>query len=176
MESEYTTVLDAGTTRLPPEPLVIVLAVPVLLLAFAYAARTGKWRSAKGPFQLLLWVTYLSYAPTVLYEYWTMWQSRTTAQEATRFSVAAGPVVAGSVDQTPDGLFVETNQRFAVNGVNFEYRHQSLRYLDFLLPRADLVTLPLERHAQVRVVYRDQGDERQLLRFEVATSSASAHD
>jgi hypothetical protein len=176
MESKYTTVLDAGAAQLPPVPLAVVLAVPVLLLAFAYVAKARRWRSSTGPLQLFLWVVYLSYAPMVLYQYWTLWHSRTEAQDATRISVAAGPVKATAIEQRPDGLFVETKQRFAVNGVDFEYRHQSLRYLDFLLPQADLVTLPLERPAQVRITYRGDGAERQLLRFEIATSDLAAHD
>jgi hypothetical protein len=176
MTSEYTTVLDAGAAQLPPEPLVIVLAVPVLLLAFAHVAKAGGWRSAKGPLQLVLWAAYLSYAPMVLYQYWALWHSQTSAQDATRMSVAAGPVDAPAIDERPDGLFVETKQRFAVNGVDFEYRHQRLRYLDFLLPQADLVTLPLNRRAQVRITYRGEGEARQLLRFEIATSDLSARD
>ncbi|MEZ5833344.1 MAG: hypothetical protein R3D05_19390 [Dongiaceae bacterium] len=176
MESKYTTVLDAGAASLPPEPLIIVLAIPVLLLAFAHVANGRSWRSAKGPLQLALWAAYLSYAPLVLYQYWDLWQNRTAARDATRFSIAAGPVDAAAVDQTPDGLFVETSQRFAVSGVNFDYRHQSLRYLDFLLPQADLVTLPLARHAEVRVTYRGEGAERQLLKFEIATRFLGGHD
>lgn len=176
MESEYTTVLDAGAAQLPLEPLIVVLAVPILLLAFAHVAKARSWHSSKGPLQLVLWVAYLSYAPMVLYQYWTLWHGRSSAQDATRVSVAAGPVDAAMIDRTPDGLFVETNQRFAVNGVDFDYRHQSLRYLDFLLPQADLVTLPLAEHARVRVTYRDQGEERQLLRFEIATRDLATHD
>lgn len=175
MESKYTTVLDAGAVQIPPAPLYIVLAIPVLLLAFAYVARARKWRSATGPIQLLLWAAYLSYAPVVLYQYWTMWHGRTAAREATRMSIEAGPVDTAAVNRNPDGLFVETSQRFAVNGVDFEYRHLRLRYLEFLLPQAEFVALPLDQHAQVRVTYRHDGGRKQLLRFEIANGRA-AHD
>jgi len=153
-----------------------VLAVPVLLLAFAHVAKARNWRSSTGPLKLFLWVVYLSYAPIVLYQYWTLWSDQTAAHEATRISVEAGRLDRAIIDQTPDGLFVETSQRFKVNGVDFQYRHQSLRYLDFLLPQADLVPLPLTDHPQVRITYRGEGDERQLLRFEVATRDLDAHD
>ena len=176
MESKYTTVLDAAVPQFPPVPLIVVLAVPVLLLAFAHVAKARNWRSSRGPLKPFLWVAYLSYAPTVLYQYWTLWNSQTLAQNATQVSVEAGRIDGPVVDQTPDGLFVETNQRFAVNGVDFEYRHQSLRYLDFLLPQANLVTLPQVQHAQVRVTYRCEGEERQLLRVEIATRDLAAHD
>ena len=176
MKPEYTTVLDAGTVHWPSVPLIAVLAMPVLLLAFAHVAKARRWRSATGPLKLFLWVAYLSYAPMVLYQYWTLWTGQAAAQEANRVSVAAGPVATATVNQHPDGLFLETSQRFAVNGVNFEYRHQGLRYLDFLLPQADLVALPLAPQSQVRVTYRDVGDVRQLLRFEIATHDLDTHD
>lgn len=176
MTSEYKTVLDAGTASIPPEPLIVVLAIPVLLLAFAHVAKARAWRSSRGKLQTALWLVYLSYAPMVLYQYWTLWYSRTAARDATRMSVEAGPVATAATDQEPDGLFLETKQRFAVNGVDFEYRHLSLRYLDFLLPQAELVALPLEKHAQVRVTYRDDGAQRQLLRFEIATGDSRAQN
>ena len=176
MTSEYRTVLDAGTTSIPAEPLIVVLAIPVLLLAFAHVAKARAWRSSRGKLQITLWLIYLSYAPMVLYQYWTLWYSRTTARDATRMSIEAGPVDTAATDRKRDGLFLETKQRFAVNGVDFEYRHLSLRYLDFLLPQADLISLPLREHAQVRVTYRDNGTQRQLLRFEIATSDPGASD
>jgi hypothetical protein len=176
MESKYTTVLDAGAVQIPPAPLYIVLAIPVLLLAFAYVAKARKWRSATGPVQVVLWAIYLSYAPAVLYQYWTLWHSRTVAREATRMSIEAGPVDTAAIDRNPDGLFVETSQRFAVNGVDFEYRHLRLRYLDFLLPQAEFVALPLDRHGRVRVTYRHDGDRKQLLRFEIAPEDLAKRD
>lgn len=177
MKSEYTTVLDAGTPAFPPEPLIVVLAVPVLILAFAHVARARNWRSSTGPLKLFLWVVYLSYAPMVLYQYWALWSSQTSARDANKVSVEAGRLDLRAADQTPDGLFVETNQRFAVNGVDFQFRHQRLKYLDFLLPQADLVVLPLFHHAHVRITYRGEGEERQLLRFEIATRDmGGAHD
>jgi hypothetical protein len=176
MKSEYTTVLDAGTPAFPPEPLIVVLAVPVLLLAFAHVARARNWRSSAGPLKLFLWLVYLSYAPVVLYQYWVLWSGQTAAQDATTVSVAAGPVDEPAIDQTPDGLFVKTSQSFVVNGVDFQYRHQSLRYLDFLLPQTDLVALPLHDRPQVRITYRGDGEDRQVLRFEIATRDLGAHD
>ena len=169
MKSEYTTVLDAGTQTLPSVPLIVVLAVPVLILAFAHVAKAREWRSSTGPLKLFLWLVYLSYAPMVLYQYWTLWSDQSAAHDATRISVEAGRLDGPVVDRTPDGLFLNTNQRFTVNGVDFQYQHQSLRYLDFLLPQADLVALPLIYHAQVRITYRGEDGDRQLLRFEIAT-------
>lgn len=176
MKPDYTTVLDAGAAQLPPGPLIIVLAIPVLLLAFAHVARSRQWRSSGGPLQVALWVVYLSYAPMVVYQYWTLWHSKAAARDAMQMSIEAGPVDAAAIDRRPDGLFVEINQRFAVNGIDFEYRHQSLRYLDFLLPQTELVTLPLEQHAQVRITYRGEGGQKQLLRFEIAANGPAAHD
>ena len=81
-----------------------------------------------------------------------------------------------SVRQAPEGIFVDTKQRFAVNGVEFLYRHRALRYLDFLVPQADLVSLPLFQRAQVRVTYCGEGEDKRLLRFEIATSALDAND
>ena len=38
------------------------------------------------------------------------------------------------------------------------------------MPEADLVALPLFQRAQVRVTYFGEGEDRRLLRFEIATS------
>ena len=51
-----------------------------------------------------------------------------------------------------------------------------MRFGDFLVPQADLVALPLFQRAQVRVTYFGEGEDRRLLRFEIATSVLDAHD
>jgi hypothetical protein len=176
MKSEYTTVLDAGTPAFPVVPLVVVLAMPVLLLAFGYVARQRSWRSA-GLVRLALWGVYLSYVPMVTLHYWSLLNDQSTARNATLVSVEAGRLDWPTVRATPDGLFLDVNQGFTVNGVEFQYRHHALRYLDFLLPGPKLVTLPLEAHVQVRITYRGDGGDRQLLRFEIATRDLDgAHD
>jgi hypothetical protein len=176
MKSEYTTVLDAGTPVLPVVPLIVVLAMPVLLFAFGYVARQRSWRSS-GLVRLMLWGVYLSYLPMVAFHYWGLLSDQTTARNATQMSVEAGRLDWPTVSAMPHGLFVDVNQRFTVNGVEFLYRHHTLRYFGFLLPNTDLVALPLNMHAQVRVTYRGDGDDRQLLRFEIATRDLDgAHD
>jgi hypothetical protein len=60
--------------------------------------------------------------------------------------------------------------------VEFVYNHRALRYLDFLVPQPDLVALPLFQRAQVRVTYFGEGEDRRLLRFEIATSVLDAHE
>ncbi len=175
MESNYTTVLDAGTPTLPVLPLLLMLAAPILMLACIHVAQARKWRISQ-PIKWALWGAYAFYAPIVISQYWSLWGGQISARNATAMSVEAGTLDWAAVRQEPAGLFIETKQRFAVNGVDFEYRHQSLRYLDFLLPQPDLVTLPLADHAQVRVTYRDEGAERELLRFEIATRDQDAHD
>lgn len=173
MESNYTTVLDAGTPTLPVLPLLLMLAAPILMLACIHVAQARKWRISR-PIKWALWGAYGFYAPIVIAQYGTLWGGQISARNATAMSVEAGRLDWAAVRQEPAGLFIETKQRFAVNGVDFEYRHQSLRYLDFLLPQPNLITLPLADHAQVRITYRDEGDERELLRFEIATSDG--HD
>ena len=44
------------------------------------------------------------------------------------------------------------------------------------MPQIDLVALPLFKKAQVRVTYLGEGQDRRLLRFEIATSALDAHD
>jgi hypothetical protein len=168
MNSEYTTVLDAGTPALPVVPLIVVLATPIVLLAFRYVAKSRSWRPS-GLVRLMLWGVYLSYLPMVALHYWSLWNDQSAARNATLVSVEAGHLDWPTVKATPDGLFLDVNQGFTVNGIEFQYRHHALRHLDFLLPSAELVALPLQAHAQVRITYRGDGDDRQLLRFEIAT-------
>jgi len=168
MKSEYTTVLDAGTSALPALPLILMLATPVLILACIQVAKARSWHVSR-PLKISLWAGYLAYAPAVLFQYWSLWHDQSAAQNATSIAVEAGRLDAPAVYQAPDGLFLETSQDFAVNGVPFQYTHRALRFLAFLLPQAELVALPLLDHAHVRVTYRSEGEQRQLLRFEIAT-------
>lgn len=175
MASKYTTVLDAGSGSLPVLPLILMLAAPVLMLACFYVARARDWHVSR-PIKLALWAAYASYVPVVTFQYWSLWDAQQTARNATAMSVEAGRLDWSSVRQGPEGIFVDTKQHFAVNGVEFLYRHRALRYLDFLVPQADLVSLPLFQRAQVRVIYCGEGEGKRLLRFEIATSALDAND
>ena len=113
--------------------------------------------ASRTPSSSLLWAAYASYVPVVMFQYWSLWDAQQTARNATAMSVEAGRLDWSAVRQAPDGIFVDTNQRFAVNGVEFLYAHRSLRFADFLVPQADLVALPLFQRAQVRVTYLRRG-------------------
>jgi hypothetical protein len=175
MASEYTIVLDTGSGSLPALPLTLMLATPVLMLACLYVARVRKWRVSR-PIKLALWAAYAAYVPVVTFQYWSLWDTQQMARNATAMSVEAGRLDWSSVRQAPEGIFVDTDQRFAVNGVEFLYAHRALRFADFLVPRADLVALPLFKKAQVRITSLGEGEDRQLLRFEIATSALDAKD
>jgi hypothetical protein len=175
MASEYTTVMDAGSGSLPALPLILMLAAPILMLACLTVAKARRWQVSR-PIRLALWAAYAAYAPVVMFQYWSLWDAQQMARNATAMSVEAGRLDWSNVRQAPEGIFVDTNQRFAVNGVEFQYNHRSLRYLDFLVPQADLVSLPLFQRAQVRVTYCGEGEGRRLLRFEIATSALDAND
>lgn len=174
MASDYTTVLDAGSGSLPALPLILMLAAPVLMLACLYVAKGRKWPVSRS-IKLALWGAYAAYVPVVMFQYWTLWDTQQTARNATAMSVEAGRLDWSAVGQAPDGIFVDTSQRFAVNGVEFTYRHRSLRFLRFIVPQADLVALPLFKRAPVRVTYLGEGEDRRLLRFEIATSVLDDH-
>lgn len=175
MASEYTTVLDTGSGSLPTLPLILMLAAPILMLACLYVAKAREWRVSR-PIRLALWGAYAAYVPIVSFQYWSLWDTQQMARNATAMSIEAGRLDWSAVRQAPDGIFVDTNQRFAVNGVEFLYSHRALRFGDFLVPQADLVALPLFQRAQVRVTYLGEGEDRRLLRFEIATSVLDAHD
>ena len=175
MASEYTTVLDTGSGSLPALPLILMLAAPVLMLACLTVAKARRWHVSR-PIRLALWGAYAAYVPVVMFQYWSLWDTQQMARNATAMSIEAGRLEWSSVRQAPEGIFVDTNQRFAVNGVEFLYSHRSLRYLDFLVPEPDLVALPLFKRAQVRVTYFGEGEDRRLLRFEIATSVLDAND
>src|SRR4030095_6900283 len=169
MASEYTTVMDAASGSLPALPLILMMAAPVLMLACLYVAKARSWRVSR-PIKLALWAAYAAYVPIIMFKYWSLWDTQQMARNATAMSVEAGRLDWSNVRQAPEGIFVDTSQRFAVNGVEFQYSHRSLRYLDFLVPQADLVSLPLFQRAQVRVTYFGEGPGRQLLKFEISTS------
>jgi len=175
MASEYTTVLDTGSGSLPALPLILMLAAPILMLACLYVAKARHWQVSR-PIKLALWGAYAAYVPVVTFQYWSLWDTQQMARNATAMSIEAGRLDWSSVRQAPEGIFVDTNQRFAVNGVEFLYSHRSLRYLDFLVPEPDLVALPLFKRAQVRVTYLGEGEDRRLLRFEIATSALEGQD
>jgi hypothetical protein len=175
MASEYTTVLDTGNGSLPGLPMILMLAAPVLLLACLYVAKARTWNVSR-PIRLALWGAYAAYVPVVMFQYWTLWDTQQTARNATAMSIEAGRLDWSSVQQAPEGIFVDTSQRFAVNGVEFLYAHRALRFGDFLVPQADLVALPLFQRAQVRVTYLGEGEDRRLLRFEIVTSVLDAND
>lgn len=175
MASRYTTVLDAGSGGLPALPLVLMLATPVLMAACLHVAKARNWRVSR-PIKFALWGAYAFYVPVVMFPYWSLWDAQRSARNATAMSIEAGRLDWSTVRQAPEGIFVDTDQRFAVNGVEFQYSHRTLRYLDFLVPKADLVALPLFKKAQVRVTYLGEGEDRQLLRFEIATSDLDERD
>src|SRR5262245_57281034 len=114
MASEYTTVMDASSGSLPALPLVLMVAAPVLLLACLYVAKARKWQ-VSNPIKGALWAAYAVYAPVALFQYWHLWDAQQSARNATVVSVEAGRLDWSKVGQAPDGLFVDTNQRFAVN-------------------------------------------------------------
>jgi hypothetical protein len=175
MASGYTTVLDTGSGSLPALPLILMLAAPVLMLACLYVAKARQWHVSR-PIKLALWGAYAAYVPVVMFQYWSLWDTQQMARHATAMSVEAGRLDWSDVGQASEGIFVNTSQRFAVNGVEFTYRHRSLGFLRFIVPQADLVALPLFQRAQVRVTYLGDGEDRRLLRFEIATSVLDAHD
>ncbi len=142
MASEYTTVMDAGSGSLPALPLVLMLAAPVLMLACLYVAKARKW-PVSSPIKGALWAAYAVYVPVVMFQYWSLWDAQQMARNATAMSVEAGRLDWSTVGQAPDGLFVDTSQRFAVNGVEFTYRHRALPYLKYVVPQENLVSLPL---------------------------------
>jgi hypothetical protein len=174
MASEYTTVLDAGSGSLPGLPLILMLAAPVLMLACLYVAKARRWH-VSSPIKGALWAAYAVYAPVVMFQYWSLWDAHQEARNATAMSVEAGRLDWSSVRQAPEGIFLDTSQRFAVNGVEFTYRHRSLPYLKYVVPQEDLVPLPLFRRAQVRVTYFGDGENRQLLRFEIVPSALDGY-
>jgi hypothetical protein len=175
MASEYTTVMDAGSGSLPALPLVLMLAAPVLMLACLYVAKARKW-PVSSPIKGALWAAYAVYVPVVMFQYWSLWDAQQMARNATAMSVEAGRLDWSTVGQAPDGLFVDTSQRFAVNGVEFTYRHRALPYLKYVVPQENLVSLPLFQRAQVRVTYFGEGADRRLLRFEIATGALDGRD
>ena len=175
MASHYTTVMDAGSANLPALPLVLMLAAPVLMLACLYVAKARKWH-VSNPIKGTLWAAYAVYAPVVMFQYWGLWDAQQSARNATAMSIEAGQLDWSTVGQAPDWIFVETDQRFAVNGVEFTYHHRALPYLKYVVPQEDLVALPLFQRAQVRVTYSGEGEDRRLLRFEITTSALDAND
>src|SRR5512134_817750 len=123
MASDYTTVMDAGSGSLPALPLILMLAAPVLMLACLHVAKARDWHVSR-PIRLALWAAYGSYVPVVMFQYWSLWDAQQTARNATAMSVEAGRLDWSSVQQAPEGIFVDTNPRFADTGAQFLSPHR----------------------------------------------------
>jgi len=163
---DYTTVLDTGALELPLLPLILALGLPLAIFAVTWITRT---QAAQGAIKIGLWSVYALYASMAAYQYWTLWNDQAAARQPDGTFVVAGVLDAPTVRQTQDGIFIDIHQRFAVKGVEIDYRHHMLPVADFLLPHTELVALPLKYHAHVRITYREDGPERQLVKFEMAS-------
>lgn len=162
---DYTTVLNTGATELPLLPLILVLTLPIVIFAVTWMTRA---QAMQGAVRIGLWSVYALYASMTAYQYWTQWNDRAAARQPDGTFVVAGVLDAPTVRQTQDGIFIDIHQRFAVKDVEIDYRRHMLRFAGFLLPQPELVALPLKYHAHVRITYREDGQERQLVKFEMA--------
>ena len=175
MGSDYATVLDAGAATLPILPLVLVVLVAAILIAIFFLAMA---RGLHPPMAIMLGLSALcvTWTALVVVQYWTLWDARQGARAATNVSVAMGRLDLRPSRQEPNGIFLDTRQRFAVAGIEFEYHHRALRFLPFLVPQTEFVVLPLFRGAPLRITYQDEGVQRRLLKFEIAKSSLMERD
>ncbi len=167
MGSDYATVLDAGAATLPILLLVLVLLVPAILIAVFFLAKARGLHPSIAVTVIVsaLCVTWMG---LVVIQYWTLWDARQAARAATNVSVEMGKLKLRASRQEPNGIFLDTRQRFAVAGIEFEYHHRALRFLPFLVPQTELVVLPLFQGAPLRITYGNEGVQRRLLKFEIA--------
>jgi hypothetical protein len=114
-----------------------------------------------------VWIGSSVYAFFVVAGYWQTWQGADDALLDAR--VVEGKLADGERFQKKTGRRTWTSyQRFTVNGVEFEERDASRSIVDSLLPWVSVPTLPLIDDARVRIIYRDDGRDRDLLKFEIA--------
>ena len=169
MNSEYTTVFDAGQQAIPLLPLLALALLPLLVLAVLYGARAMLGYAPQG-LKLTLWGLYAFHALAVAFGYGSLWQERVAARDAPDAIVETGRLLDSQGRGSISGIFVDATQRFTVNGVTLVYKHRDLLAIGFLFPNFEVVALPLIHKAHVRITYRGEGDDRQLLRFEIASA------
>lgn len=166
MAGEYTTVFDLGQQAMPLLPLGLLALLAVFIAGLLFAA---KRRIGRG-LALTLCGSYLSYAAAVGFGYWSIWQQQAVARNPAAVVVEIGRIQEPQVRGEGSGLYLDVHQRFTVNDEAFDYAHRSIRVIDFLFPNVEPVPLPLVHKAHVRVTYRGEGADRQVLKFEIATA------
>lgn len=169
MTGDYTTILDLGQQPIPLTPLGLLIFLALLVTGLLYAARRLAGRIAPG-LALTLWAAYLFHAGAVGLGYWSLWRQQAAARDPAAVVIEIGRIAAPQVHGENGGVYRDTHQRFTVNGETFDYTHRSVRGVGFLFPNVEPVPLPLIHAAHVRVTYRGKGEDRQVLKFEIATA------
>jgi hypothetical protein len=169
VSTDYTLVFDAGQQDLPLLPLAALALLLLLVLLLLAATRTRRGYVPQG-WKLTLWGVYMFHVVAVFYGYGALWHQRDLARDPTGAVTEIGRIAEPQGRGNTSGIFLDAVQRFSVNDQAVVYRNRSLRALGFLYPHFDPVPLPLINKAHVRVTYRGQGDERELVRFEIAAT------
>lgn len=169
MSNDYTLVFDAGQQELPLLPLAALALLLLIVLVFLVVLRTMRGHVPQGMKQTI-WGIYLFHLAAVVYGYGALWHQRDLARDPTGAVTEIGRIAEPQGRGHTSGLFLDAVQRFTVNDQPVVYRNRSLRALGFLYPHFDPVPLPLIHKAHVRVTYRGEGDERELVRFEIAAA------
>lgn len=169
MTGDYTTILDLGEQAVPLLPLALVAVLALLVAGLLFAAKrlTGRLPPSVA---LTLWGAFLFHAGVVGFGYWSLWRQQAAARDPAAVVVEIGRIAAPQIRGESGGVYLDLRQRFTVNGETFDYAHRRIRGVGFLFPNVETIPLPLIQQAHVRVTYRGKGEDRQVLKFEIATA------
>lgn len=168
MNGEYQVIYDAAAPAFKVMPALVVLIIPVILAGCFYVVESAVGNVSRS-LKWSVWIGYAVYAFLVVAGYWQTWQGSDDALFDAR--VIEGRLADGETFQKKTGRRSWTSyQRFTVDGVAFEERDASRSIVESLFPWASVPSLPLIDGAHVRITYRDDGRDRDLLKFEIAAA------
>ncbi len=172
---DYQTVYDASVRVFQTEPAVVILLGPIFIFVCLYLGKLRRGhvpRSAK----LYMWGAYLFYSVVAAGSYYQMWQDQSAAQDSANMTVVEGRLANAWVRRKEHSKSTDIYQHFTVRGIEFLQHNRQRNFLDFLIPRAKTPALPLIEGAQVRITYRGEGQDRTILKFEIAAADLAARN
>jgi hypothetical protein len=170
---DYQLIYDASAPGFQLAPALFVVLFPIVFAACFYFVESLAGRVSLR-IKVLTWGGYGLYALIVVAGYWMTWQSRSDALNVTDAKVVVGNLADGWVRTKVQRRHTETYRHFTVKGIEFLQRDRGTTMIDSLFPSTDPPALPLIEGARVRVTYHGEGEDRTILKFEIAANALTS--
>ena len=173
MNIEYQVIYDVRVQAYQLGPLLVVLGFPIFIL---FCLAIARWRRRFVPTRtkVFMWGAYLFYAALVGHSYWDLVARQSAASDLAKFETVEGRLRDGWAKTKSDSKTMTLYQHFTVQGVEFLQENRRRRFTDFMIPRRHIPVFPLIEGARVRITYRGEGANREILRFEIAERDLAA--